>query len=265
MDVSKAQKINKILLYEFDKYCEKHNIKYRVEGGTLIGAVRHKGFIPWDDDCDVTMKKEEYDKFVECIKKDPMGDEFLFMSPQDLADKTGHFHDFISRIFYLKEVFRDGKKYEDRFNGYFKYLWLDILILYEVNDINIFKKKFYFGLAAGHRYYTNFKDRTLFEKVGIKTLSFIGRFIDLKFIINKYLEKDKVKNPKYYYYINFPLIYIHYKLKKEWEDEYIKVPFEDIEVYISKHYDEELNALDYNYKELPKEEERVPSHFEVDI
>ena len=56
---------NKILeLVEyFDAFCAKYNIEYYLMGGTALGAVRHKGFIPWDDDFDVFMDKENYNKF----------------------------------------------------------------------------------------------------------------------------------------------------------------------------------------------------------
>ncbi|EAH5218286.1 phosphorylcholine transferase LicD, partial [Campylobacter upsaliensis] len=52
------------LLDYFDAFCKKHQISYSLGGGTLIGAVRHKGFIPWDDDIDIYMYHSEYEKFV---------------------------------------------------------------------------------------------------------------------------------------------------------------------------------------------------------
>ena len=53
------------LLAEFDRVCRKHGLTYFVDSGTLLGAVRHKGFIPWDDDIDLIMQREDYERLVQ--------------------------------------------------------------------------------------------------------------------------------------------------------------------------------------------------------
>ena len=63
-DLRKVQLRMLAILVEVDKICRKHNISYWVEYGTLIGAVRHGGFIPWDDDLDIAMMKEDYEHFL---------------------------------------------------------------------------------------------------------------------------------------------------------------------------------------------------------
>lgn len=69
------------ILNEFVRVCEKNHLRYFLVGGTLLGAVRHGGFIPWDDDVDVAMPREDYEKFAE-IAKDELSPDFFYQSSQ---------------------------------------------------------------------------------------------------------------------------------------------------------------------------------------
>ncbi len=78
--LGKLEKVQKILLaylLEIDRICRKYNIKYFLAGGTLLGAIRHHGFIPWDDDADVMMLREDYEKFQAVAQEEMPGNIFM--------------------------------------------------------------------------------------------------------------------------------------------------------------------------------------------
>lgn len=71
------------LYARFDAYCKKHQLRYYVTGGTLLGAVRHNGFIPWDDDFDVVMPRPDYQRFLELLQQDVIADARVYAKEFD--------------------------------------------------------------------------------------------------------------------------------------------------------------------------------------
>jgi lipopolysaccharide cholinephosphotransferase len=74
------------ILIEVDKICRKYNIQYWLDFGTLLGAVRHKGFIPWDDDADICIKSEDFHRFIEICKAE-LNPQF-FLQTKSAAPNT---------------------------------------------------------------------------------------------------------------------------------------------------------------------------------
>lgn len=76
-DLQQLHEIELEILLEFKRICEKHNLTYYLVAGTLLGAVRHKGFIPWDDDIDVAMPRKDYERFLKICQNELSSEYFL--------------------------------------------------------------------------------------------------------------------------------------------------------------------------------------------
>lgn len=86
--LERLHKVHVEMLKDFQKVCKKHHLKYFAVYGTAIGAVRHQGFIPWDDDIDVGMLREDFEKFME-VAEIELGEYYQIMSPAKTQKSAG--------------------------------------------------------------------------------------------------------------------------------------------------------------------------------
>lgn len=110
-DLRRVQLIQLDMMKELDRICRKHNLKYNIAFGTLLGAVRHGGFVPWDDDADINMPYEDYLKLIEVIDNELDSDKYYFRY-QDKEDDCNITYAHLKRngTIYTKRG-RDGFKY----------------------------------------------------------------------------------------------------------------------------------------------------------
>ena len=140
--IKEIQDVNIKSLYKLDEICKKYDIQYWVAYGTLLGAIRHKGFIPWDDDLDVCMMRDDFEKLCD-VPPEEWGEEFQFCSPSS----DDEIHDLPYGRVYIRnsriQCYRDvyyWKKWSDGKAWYTK-LILDIFIFdYLPDDDNLYKR-----------------------------------------------------------------------------------------------------------------------------
>lgn len=262
-----VQKANLYILKEIDRICKKYNLIYMLDAGTLLGAIRHNGFIPWDDDADIAMTRANFDIFKKVVKRDLPKDLELVM-PNDIKDSKV-FYDFTPRII-LKRSKRHKDSKEDKFyDDKLNHLWVDIFILDALPEKKIKAKfilnvhKLIYLFSMGHRYKLDYKKYTLSHKILVFIFSNMAKIIPMKilyklqdFVARKYNKKQHQE----LYYSNYQVDYLHIKLKKEWLNSMTEIKFEDTLLAVPEYFDEILTLIYGDYMSLPKKEQRKPSH-----
>ena len=114
-----AQILMKSILRDIDNICRENDISYWIESGTMLGAKRHNGFIPWDDDIDIGMMREDYEKFLEIAPRYLPDDLFLQNAQLDSGVENSWSK---IRHKYSKLIEEDNAKYQEgkRYNISFK-------------------------------------------------------------------------------------------------------------------------------------------------
>ena len=121
--LEKVQNLEFKILQELDRICTKHGFVYFLAYGTLLGAVRHRGFIPWDDDLDVFMPRDDYDKFLEICSQE-LGEEFVL----HCHETDEKYPLSMTKIRLTNTVFREkAMKVQLKYEG----IWVDIFVLDE--------------------------------------------------------------------------------------------------------------------------------------
>ena len=111
-----SQKISFVILKRFDEIAKKHNIEYWLDWGTLLGAVRHGGFIPWDDDIDIAMEREDFEKIIPILEKEFENSDYKLLKNGLISlqykDAPANIDIFPFDKGYSEELI-EGKEYKD--------------------------------------------------------------------------------------------------------------------------------------------------------
>lgn len=252
---------NKLLnmLKWFHIFCEKNNLRYYALGGTMLGAARHKGFIPWDDDIDVGMPREDYEKFI-FLCKNQKNQKYI------LEDINSGNQDYIygyAKIYDVSTTFIEKARINIKRGIYIDVFPLDGIGNFS-DDINsIFNPIYYRYQFVVARTCALNKERKLYKNIFI----ILARMIPELFISNKKIIQDIDKLCKKNNYDDCEIIgnlLGNWGIKEIMPRKYMGKPtlynFEDTYIYGAEEYDLYLKNLYGDWHKLPPKEKRVTHH-----
>ncbi len=254
------------IVKEVIEICRKHGFTYYMLGGTMLGAIRHKGFIPWDDDIDLGIPRKDYDRFLE-------------VAPSELSAhlKLVNYHTDPNYHYYITRILdTETKVIEERIENYNKYTHASIDIFpIDGTPNNAVLRKIYFFRVMYHRAlmslcYKDSIDRKrprgkaeriflwIMERIPVEKLTTPYK---QKEKIDKLLKKQKLEGSKY-----IGNIMGAYRTKEIVPAEYYgkgkMYDFENIQLRGMDMYDEYLKYTYGDYMSLPPEEKRK-THFKI--
>ena len=238
------------ILNELDRICKKYDIQYFLAYGSCLGAVRHKGFIPWDDDIDVCMKADDYLRFMEVCKTE-LGEEYYFQS---------HFHDTKTYIYWN----RIGVKNSTSINLSMSHIhqpWgicLDIFPLFpytkDADKQRERQKKYRTMRLLSLKYYHigTMKGAKLVDKLK-KCIHFIlPDSLNRKLFQHYFVQLCNAEGMDSKYLTSYDFLPSDGYLENSWFEDSIDLEFEGRKLPCPINYDAYLTKYYRNYMEIPK-------------
>jgi len=251
VDLVDVQKVQLGILETVDEICKKNGIKYFLSGGTLLGAVRHRGFIPWDDDIDLWMTRENYKKFKKVLEK-------------DLA-KDYRAVDYYSHIRYPLSIMKIQKNGTEYVEGVFSNLDIPSGIYIDIFPLDYIWKPAYqlqTALLIKLQAIRDYKLRKDGKKNAVLLKQVLYSLVPLRLcrglteltmrFFNPF--KTGVRNQLCHRGRYWP------KFSEEDTDDLIEMEFCGKPYPVPKNYDKILRACYGDYMKLPPEEKRQPIH-----
>lgn len=240
------------LLIKFAQYCEQKGLIYCLCGGTLLGAIRHSGFIPWDDDIDVMMPREDYIRFIQLQHEKREFDYYT------ASDKTGELPilKLIDKSVKVESLFSKGQEVS--------YAWVDVFPI-----DGMYKERYkcrlqIFLIWMLQRISNSIRMKTMKGSTWIRTIAKVAVFFPAKLIgaqrVARWIDMIAMKVPfsqaEYVGGLTWGYGMKEKMPKKQWLQRE-KVQFEGHEFWAPGCWDFYLKSLFGNYMELPPEEKRI--------
>jgi lipopolysaccharide cholinephosphotransferase len=256
IDEKKHRQMQLVILdcmLEFDRICRKNNIPYSLGYGTMLGAVRHKAFIPWDPDADVIMHRKDYESFKAVCETDLKNNYFIQDCYTDPHYRWGHAKVLREDAIFVRAGYEHMK--------FKQTLFLDIFILDSVPDFFPFKlANFILSFCIRKTLWSEAGKNVnpnIFMRLWFRLLSLIPKKVIIKIEAWRSRKCNKNENTKL---INVMLFQSSKNMKfgfpRRFFDELVEYEFENHKFLGLKEYDAYLTLLYGDYMKLPPENQR---------
>lgn len=246
------QMIQLEMLIEVDRICKKCDIHYNIIAGTLLGAIRHGGYIPWDDDADVALLRPEYEKFRKACETELDTTRFYFQDHRNtLGYRWGYGKMRRKDTLFLREN-QEHMPYEQG-------VFIDVFPLdyapesygaRRIHNFTCFLYRKFFWSEVGR-----IADKKPFMRRLYTLMSKVPEEI-LKEKFNRFVECSNKKKTSWVRILTFPTPNKEYGYRVKWYENSADTVFEGVTFQGIKNYDEYLSFKFGNYMELPPEEQR---------
>lgn len=248
LSIDEVKQTELSILDYIDSVCKQHNITYYLAYGTLLGAIRHKGFIPWDDDIDIYMPRKEYDKFIK-LQADNKESQYSVLS---MYNDSEYFYEF-AKVVDSRTCLVTKNIKANQHEG----VWVDIFPLDDAPKYLRMTKWFLNCLVACRILSVNLNFPSPKHPRILYPLWAVSKLIGPRFFLK--ISDRIARSGKSNEYVGYmcSMGVSKYYFKKQWCEETIIVDFEGKQYPAFKQYDEYLKYQYGNYMQLPPENKRV--------
>ena len=268
VDRSKLKKCLMEIYSDIESVCKKHKITVMLAYGSVLGAIRHKGFIPWDDDMDIMMPRKDFQKFVKIFKKE-LSKKYVLYAPTSEEGVARRFAQIIKKNTRFVDVYNVNTSFE-------KGICLDLFIIDNVPENQIIrniKGRFadligFIGASVYIKKFDNqltrdFMESTKRGKRNYKIRLLIGTVFSFFSYEKWYRIFDKIvsKEEKSEYYSDLTGLYLAPVMKKDIFVPPVEAEFEGRKVMIPNNADIYLKKIYGDYMKIPPVEKRERHYF----
>lgn len=252
---------NKILetMKYIDTICKMNGISYFIMGGTALGAVRHGGFIPWDDDLDIFMIPDQYEKFKSAFNS-LHDNRFVLQEWRTTPDFLEYTKVRMNGTTFIEHDFADRK---DMHHG----IYVDIMILHKVPHNKLLQKIAYYESKYVTLYalsQRNWKPKNWFQLSVLMILKFLPNKRLIKFCYRQIYKYDTLTENFCWCYWITPAKFKKGLFSEKYFIDSVEIPFEDTKLLCSRYIKEYLSTRYGDYMRLPsKELQAAAVHAEI--